>query len=536
MLISLTIRDFVLIDKAEISFSKGLNILTGETGSGKSAIMEALSLILGAKADAALVRKGEDKASIEALFDSSRLKGGAEALQNMGIDSEDGLLHIKRELSKDGKSRIWINGSPATLALLKTLSPLLMEFVGQKAAKDLFDLGNHLAILDSIGATEPIKDDFQTSFHALCEKQAELQLLLKSLDEERGRFEKKTDDLREIEAVAPLKGEDDALFEEYSMLSNVEELKESLQHIVDILMSDEGGLLPSLSTVRKKMEEYLKKDASLRDSLLMTNEALANMKEVERAVSLKLSDLEINPDRLLILSERLKAIERLKKRFGPGLDDVLERWDALKNELSSFGSADEKIAALEKEITELKEATDAKAKLLSEKRASFAKLFSCKVTDVIRTLNMPSAVFSVQIVKKARSASGDDLVEFFLAPNLGENPVSVSKAASGGELSRVLLAIKLVESASQASIVLDEIDANIGGSTSAVIGKKLKELGKKKQILLITHFPQLARFACLHLKISKKEENGRTFTVVEELEDLHREKELSRMMGSEVAS
>ncbi|CRX39436.1 DNA repair protein RecN [Estrella lausannensis] len=532
MLLSLTIRDFVLIDKAEIAFTKGLNILTGETGSGKSAIMEALSLILGAKADAALVRKGQEKASIEALFELSPLDGAAALLNSMGIDSDDSVLHIKREISKEGKSRIWINREVATLASLKSLSPLLMEFVGQRAAKELFDVGNHLIILDSIGDLTPLRVTFQESFHALTEKRAELRQFTDSIDLARALFDKKAADLKEIEAVSPLEGEDDALFEEYSTLSNVEELKENLQGILDILINDESGVLSGLNAVRKKTEEYLRIDQKLKDPLEMTKEALANMKEVERTLSLRLSDLEINPERLYFLSERLKAIERLKKLYGPRLEDVLRRWKELKEELSSSFDADERIESLEQEIRSLTAHTDRLAQELSLARQNFAKIFAKKVTAAIRTLNMPSANFSVEMNIKPRSASGDDLIEFYLAPNLGENPVSVSKAASGGELSRVLLAIKLVESSTNTSIVFDEIDANIGGSTSAVIGKQLKELGERKQILLITHFPQLARFACRHLKISKKEEKGRTYTHIEALEADTREGELARMMGS----
>lgn len=534
MLLSLTIRDFVLIDKAEISFTKGLNILTGETGSGKSAIMEALSLILGAKADAALVRKGEEKASVEALFDLTYLDGAAAMLSTMGIDCEDSSLHIKREIGKEGKGRIWINRETATLAALKSLSPMLMEFVGQRAAKDLFDVSNHLLILDSIGAITPLRAAFQDSFHALTEKKAELKQFTDSMDLARTLYEKKAADLKEIETVSPLEGEDDALFEEYSTLSNVEELKENLQGILNILINDEGSVLGGLNAVRKKTEEYLKIDQKLKDPLEMTKEALANMKEVERVLSLRLSDLEINPERLYFLSERLKAVERLKKLYGPQLSDVLIRWKELKKELSSCFDADEKMEILEQEIRSLTAHTDQLAKKLSQARQQYAEAFANKVTAALRTLNMPSANFSVEIQPKSRSASGDDLIEFYLAPNLGENPVSVSKAASGGELSRVLLAIKLVESSTDTSIVFDEIDANIGGSTSAVIGKQLKELGERKQILLITHFPQLARFACRHLKISKKEEKGRTYTHIEALETSAREEELARMMGSSV--
>jgi len=521
MILSLAIKDFVLIDEALSHFTKGLNVLTGETGSGKSAVIDALSQILGARGDVSLIRKGQEKAIIEALFDISELPAVSKLLENMGFSVDPLHLHIKREIREDGKGRIWINRETAPLNALKALSPHLIEFVSQRANRDLIDSENHVEIFDTIAGLIPLREQFKEAHLSQLKKERELKLFRENREEFLKKQERIREDLQEIESVSPKSGEEEALFEEYSLLANVDELKNALTSILN------ESSLEAISFVKKKLEEFLKVDASLQEALAMTIEAFANMKEVERSLDLKLSSLEENPERLIFLEGRLKAYARLKRLFG---DDVMAKWEELK-ELQNFGGEDGE-EQLTQEISALKETADHLAKNLSEKRAAASFDFNARVTRILHTLNMPSAEFTVNIQKKSRSEIGDDLIEFFLAPNLGENPVSVSDSASGGELSRVLLAIKLMEEKSHASIIFDEIDANIGGNTAVMVGEKLKLLSLRKQVILITHFPQVARFACHHIKISKKEREGRTYTEIEHLDETARESELLRMLGN----
>lgn len=531
MLISLRIQDFVLIDHTTTAFRPGLNVMTGETGSGKSAVIDALNQVLGARADSSLIRNGQEKAIVEALFDISNLPSIPPLLESMGFSVDPTHLHIKREIAKDGKGRIWINREPAPLASIKTLAPLLMEFVGQRANKDLFEAENHLEILDAIGGLVPFKEAFKDVHSRHLKKERELkELLLQKSDLAKNKT-KVAEDLKEIESVSPIKEEEETLFEEYSLLSNVEELREGLLAIVNSLSGE--GVLHGLSVVKKKTEEFLKIDESLHDPLSMTKEAIANMKEVERFIESKLSNLEANPERLSYLDDRLKRLSRLKKLFGPTMDDVIAKWAELQRASSTFENEDERENQLREEIRLLKNQADLFSQDLRKKRKLFSQEFASKVTSILKTLNMPNALFTVSFQEKATSEKGNDLVEFFLSPNLGENAVSVSKSVSGGELSRVLLAIKLQEQENKATIIFDEIDANIGGNTAVLVGEKLKELSFRKQVILITHFPQVARFACHHIKISKKETEGRTFTEIESLDKSAQEHELLRMSGGD---
>lgn len=528
MIISLEIHDFVLIDKSTTHFTAGLNVLTGETGSGKSAVIDSLTLVLGARADTSLIRNGQEKAHVSAMFDVSAIPAIPSLLESMGFSVDLEQLHIKREITKDGKSRIWINREMAPLSSLKALSPYLMEFVGQRANRELMEAENHLDVLDTIGGLTSLREQFKGAHLQHLKKERELQNLIQNREASVRRKEKLSLELKEIEEIQPQPGEEEALFEEYCLLANVEELKEGLLSISNILNGE--GVLQALSLVRKKTEDFLKIDQSLQDCLDMTKEAIADMKEVERFIDSRLSSLEASPERLSFLDDRLKSFNRLKKLYGGSMDAVIAKWEELKQESMNLENEDEQGEALRKEIAHFKVEADALAKELKDKRSTFSESFSRKVTSVLKTLNMKNAVFTVSLTKKARTEKGDDFVEFFLTPNLGENPVSVSKSASGGELSRVLLAIKLQEE-HLSSIVFDEIDANIGGNTAVLVGEKLKELSLKKQVILITHFPQVARFACRHIKISKKETGGRTFTEIETLEESGREEELLRMLG-----
>lgn len=529
MLLSLQIHNFVLIDKASIEFKPGLNIITGETGSGKSAVIDALNLVLGRRADTDMIRKGQEKATVEAIFDTSRLFEVNQVLENMGLNPDSDQVHIKRDIARDGKGRIWINRELVPLTALKTLASHLMEFVGQKASSCLTEPENHLDILDKIANLYPDRKAFKEAHLLQLKKEKQLQRLIINREEAAKNWLKQTDDLKEIELISPQEGEEETLFEEYARLSRSEELKEGLLSISLALGGEE--ILQSLTNVKKKLEEFVQIDGTLQESLNMTQEAIANMKEVERFVDRKLSHLDENPERLSYLDLRLKSLNRLKKLYGPSMKDVFSKWDRLLTESKNYENTEESEEELKEEIRSLIIKADTLSKNLTAKRVEASAFLSLKVTSLLRTLNMPSALFTVSFKEKTRSETGDDLIDFELLPNLGENPVSVSLAASGGELSRVLLALKLIEE-TPSPIVFDEIDANIGGNTAVMVGEKLKSLSLKKQVILITHFQQVARFACHHIKISKKESLGRTFTSIEPIEAIEREKELARMLGS----
>lgn len=517
MITTLHLRHFVLIEQAVIQFEKGLNILTGETGAGKTILIQAISLLMGQKADTDVIRSGEDTAIVTASFEMTNLPHVHTLLSDAGItfDPTDDLI-IKREISRKSKNRIFINAQLAPLQLLSDLGIHLFEIAGQNTSMALRSHDQQREILDTFGAVDI------TPFSLAYETEKKLQrqldtLKLQKADAERAiqRIQWELEDLQAID----LSEDEEELFETYKKQTNSQERTQSLSFMTEAL---ETSLLPTLSQFKKHLPS---------SELLET--ALTSLNELSFALSSELEDLQLDPLQLEALEQKLSKLNAVKKKYRLDSAAIPDRINTLEKELEHFEKLDTQIETLEKSLKAAKFDTQVLSENLTEKRLQAKKTLEKELTQEIHLLNMPDAIFQIEITPKEIGPEGSDQIVFYLAANRGEKPALVKSKTSGGELSRLFFALKLLLAEKEAIpiLIFDEIDSNIGGETATLIGEKLLELSLSRQVLCITHFPQVARFATHHLLISKKSEGNRTHTTIETLAEAQKQEELFRMMG-----
>lgn len=532
MLKQLIITNIILIEKAEISFEQGFNVLSGETGSGKSAIMEALNLLTGAKADSNIVRHGAEKGTIQAAFAIDDLPKVIALLEEGGIEHLNGeYLIIQREIQSAGKSRAFINNQPAHLSLLKLIGEELVEMVGQHANQKLLNAAQHRVIVDLFGKLDKVREQFANSWEEENQLQNQINELIASETKRIRDMETCRKELEELEKASLKIEEEEELFTEFTRLSNAEELAQHASEISQTLSEDE--ILTTLSRLQKKFEQLVKLDPSLEQEMLAFRQAITEIKELALSLGNYQNRIENNPSKLEQINARLTTIDKIKRKYGPTVEQAIDYWNKSKETLKKLENANTAIESLQSELKLKKEATNKLAAELTAKRQQTAKKLEKALLEQLRPLNMPKANFFVDITHQTRSRNGDDLVEFLFSPNVGEKKIPIKDCASGGELSRLMLALQALLAGKEAisTLVFDEIDANIGGETASVIGEKLREIGQKHQVLCITHFPQVAQFADHHLQIYKQEKQGRTISSVTILDKTAKEQELARMTG-----
>lgn len=534
MLRQLRIKDVVLVDHAEVNFGDSLNVISGETGSGKSAIMGALSLVLGARADSGLLRKNSKKAVVEALFDIDSRPEIRAALEEAGIDHLDhDQIVVRREVLASGKSRAFVNNQMAHLVLLKQLGPLLVDLVGQHANRDLLSVETHRDILDTYGNLWPLRHAFSETHRAERSAAAELDALVSSEAQRLREAEVCRMEIDELEEADLKEGEEDTLFQEYTLMANGEELSERVSVVLDVLSGDRGSVLSELAQQQGTFTHLVELDDTLKEQLDSYNSAIAELQELDYTLRTYRSGLDYNPARYQQIGERLSTINKLKRKYGQSVEEMLAYLERSQERLGELETADERIDALRDEVEQARIATEEAANVLSEGRREAAKRMAVGVEKIVHTLNMGSARFEVGVTAQERTATGDERVEFFLAPNVGERMAALKDCASGGEMSRVMIAVKTLLAGKQRTptLIFDEIDSNIGGTTATVVAKQLKEISGAHQVICITHFAQVAEQAEYHLLISKEEEEGRTLTRISQLKPKDRERELERMLG-----
>jgi DNA repair protein RecN (Recombination protein N) len=533
MLKNLSIQNLILIEQMDISFEEGLNVLSGETGSGKSAIIEALSLVLGERADTTVIRKGCEKGSVEAIIDISKVPAAQHLLSESGVDCENGEIIIRREISANGKNRTFINHQSAQLHLLKQLGELVVEFVGQHANRQLLSVENHRKMLDNFGELTPLIKLFSEEWHYENQIQARLKHLIDGESKRLRDIEIYKMELEEIVKCNTKEGEEEELFIEYSRLNSGEEIAQHLEQLTQAFSGERNSILGTLNRCKQNLETLTRLDSSLEDTLKSFQESQILLQDVAYTLTRYSGKVEINPKRAAQVNDRLTMLNRLKKKYGATLAEVEAYRKKLEHDLTQLENADEEITNLQEEIKVASKNTQGAAEKLSQARKKVAKELNQKIVAELRALNMPKVEFKIEVIAQKRSSTGDDKVEFFIAPNVGEHFIPVKDSASVGELSRLMLGLQKLLAGKEAisTLVFDEIDANIGGETASVIGDKLAEIGLHHQVLCITHFPQVAMKAKHHLQISKQEVNGRTFTVVKVLGAKERKQELSRMIG-----
>lgn len=529
----LRIQNLILVEEAELAFKQGLNILTGETGAGKSAIMHGLSLALGDRADTALIRRGSEKGAVEAIFDGD-LSTLYPLLSEGGIDHEIGEeLIIRREISQSGKGRIFINQQPVQLSFLRKLGNRLVQMVGQHTNHSLFSLDTHRELLDLFGNLSPLLHSFQENFEQENSFKKQLELLIGQEAQRLREIAICQKELEELDDAHLKEGEEEELSAEQVLLSNSEELSQKMGEIHQVLTGERTPLLSVLNRQKQTLESLVKFDPSLQEYVEILQNAHLELQEVAYSLQRYHSNLIFDPLRLQKIDDRLALIHQLKKKYGSSVEEILNYRTETEAKLKKLENCDIEVEELKAKLSQIKERTDRSAQELSAKRKDCAAHFEKEVTIQLHSLNMSKAVFSIEINRRNRTLHGDDHIEFFLSPNLGENKIALKEGISGGEISRVLLALQtlLAGKEKRETLIFDEVDANIGGETAKIVGEKLKEIGRKHQLICITHFPQVAVQADSHFQISKKEKEGRTFTKVKELDSLSRSEELLRMAG-----
>ncbi|MDF2577934.1 MAG: recN [Chlamydiales bacterium] len=539
MLKELCINNVALVESLRIAFEPGLNVLTGETGAGKSAIMESLAVVLGKRASASLIRHETTRATIEASFDIERLEEVKNLLEKAGIDHQpDELLIIRREITTGEKNRCFINNQAAQISLLQELGQQLVNISGQHAYQRLFSLEQQRLFVDLYGELQPLVTEVKEAWELCQSKNRQLSQLMQSTAQQQRDIDMFQRQLEEIDEFRLKPGEENDLFEEYTKLVHSEDLSSKIESICGKLTEGNFPILTSLSRCKNDLMQLKSYDSSLEDTAEAFQRAFIELQEASYTLRSYLNGLEIDPNRLSKVDERLKVIAKLKKKYGDSVEAILEYRELTAKKLQSLSSMDEQIDTLNNEIALLEQRFMEFCNQLTAKRKSAAKKLAASISEHLKVLNMPRAEFSIECKMVDRQSTGQDQIDFYLAPNRGERSIPLRECASGGELSRVMLALQTVLSGKEKypTIVFDEIDANIGGETAVTIGKKLAHIAEQHQVLCITHLPQVACQANHHLCIKKIERKGRTYSEVKVLDKQGRTLELARLMGGETFS
>lgn len=526
MLRFLAIRNLAVIDSLEVDFGPGLTVLTGETGAGKSMLVEAIDLLTGGRASADLVRTGEDSATIQAVFD----RGDCEVV-------------IRREISAQGRSRVFIDDALATTTSLRELGGGLAELHGQHEHQSLLDPAEHAALLDAWAHHEPLLADVAGAHDSWRAAAGALERTRLSAQEKAARIEWVRFQLQELDRLAPQAGEDAALLAERQVLGNADRLTRLTAEAFGHLYDGEQAALSSLAIVWKRLADLAALDGRFAPYLEQRDEVRSRLEDLAFMLRDYASQLEASPDRLQQVEDRLAALERARRRHGPELADVVARHHALRQELAALEASDEAIADLEARAEESAGRYRAAALRLSAARAERARILATALEKELAQLAMPHSRVDVRLEpspddESRWTAAGFDAVEFYLSPNPGEDLRPLARIASGGELSRIMLALKTLATPGEAgrTLVFDEVDAGIGGAAADAVGARLQALGRRHQVLCITHLPQIAARGNAHLLIAKQVRGGRTVTTVSPLTGPGREAELARMMAGERVS
>ena len=549
MLKELSIRNFAIIDDLQIDFSDGFTILSGETGAGKSIILNAVNLLLGSRASAELVRTGAESAELEALFQISSTSNVARVMSDNGYDPTEGLL-IRRLISRSDSNRVYVNGRLATIALLTAITENLASISGQHAHQGLLKEDQHLLILDQFGGLMKLRRQVFDLYHQilpLIDERKRLETIRQRQDEhlELLQFQR-----NEITAAELFPGEDDALEQERLRLKNAEMLYQTIYGSVEALYGESGSVVERLQEIKKNLASAGRIDAdlnSIADSLGSTTYQIEDLIEALRT---HLNLVQMDDQRLASVEERLDTLNKLKRKYGGTLDDVLAQLETIAGELGKVENIGHQIEAVEKKLATLHDQLTDRVLALSRRRTKTARQLAGKVEQELGSLKMSRTDFEAVIQpitadertnsylttgSSTITEAGIDRATFMIAPNPGEALKPLASIASGGELSRVVLALKAILADTDAveTIVFDEVDAGIGGGTAEVVGRKLSELARHHQVICITHLPQIAKFGEHHFSIAKHVAEGRTVTAIQPLDKEDRYKEIARMLGGE---
>jgi len=550
MLTELNIKNFAIIDSLNITFEKGFNVLTGETGAGKSIIIESLGLILGERASDESIRSGEDSAAVEAVYDISKIKNIKEKLSESGIETENNELIIRRQISRSGKNRSYINNSAVNLSLLKDIGDMLVDIHGQHEHQTLLHPENHSIVLDLFGNILPLREKCRENYSNLQNLQREVNELINKERERVQKIDLLNFQKEEIDKAELNTDEDEELKREKNLIQNAERLHRYATESYDILYSSEGSVTEKLNTVITAIGELSRIDSSTEKILNDGREVLFQIEDLASRIRDYSDKIEFNPNRLSEIDDRLAEITALKRKYGANIEDILNYRKKIDEDLEILSKSQERMDRLTTEIEKLKKEMEDTLMKLAREREKASDRFESMIEKELKELKMEKVRFKVEFFYEEDDSSfikykgkpvkffpeGIGKIEFFFSPNIGEDLKPLSKIASGGELSRVMLSIKniLTNKDSIPVLIFDEVDAGIGGGVAEVVGEKLKKVSKGRQVFCITHLPQIASRADTHFQIAKKTSNGRTITSIKELKGEERVEEIARMAGGKI--
>lgn len=534
MLERIDIANLALIEDIHIDFHEGFNVLTGETGAGKSIILGALGLLMGEKADGSLVRTGAVEASVAAMVSIDGSHPLLPWLQEKGIDTEDGTLLIRRVVKQSGRGAIYVQSTPMTRGDLATISDVLFDMHGQHEHQSLLNSDRQRRVLDSYGHVEPELEAYTTHYRRFEEMQQEY----RRLEQDMAQAAKESDYLsfvvEELDRAQLKPDEDMELEDEIGILSQFETIHESLELVHDHLKNSTGeGATNTLALAVQSCKRAARADTSLDELSARLETVLLETQDITESVRDRLSNMSFSQARLDELQSRLAQLQRLKKKYGPSLANVIAFRDSAKNRLQGSADSDDYLHDLAEKIKRQESLVEESAMKLTAKRVEAAKTLELQIASRLSHLGMPHVVFSIEIVDRPRTVHGADQVDFLFSANLGEPKRSLKDIASGGELSRVMLAVKtvLAEADEVETLVFDEVDAGIGGAVAIAVGEQMAELAASRQVIAITHLASIASKADNHLVVHKETDAGRTYTRIREVVGELRIQEIARMLS-----
>ena len=531
MLTRLKIENIAIIELADINFFDGFNVLTGETGAGKSIIIDSINAVTGERTSKELIRTGASGGKVTAVFENPG-KAALNKLEEMGIEC-DGTVIISRTIKKDGKNICSINGMPCTVSMLKSVGTLLINIHGQHDSQSLLQPENHCSFIDAFGENEELLGEYRECYESLLKINAEINSLDIDEQQKARRIDMLKYQINELESASITVGEMDTLTQRHAMLRNSQAIIDGLSAAYEAL-TGEGGGCDSLNDASYELESA----ASLYDGINSVSERITDAKyEIEDCVEeirSLMEAAECDPEELDSVEERIDFLRRMMSKYGSTEQKMLEFLDEARKELDTITLSDEKAAQLKSEREELYKKAKSLAKKLSQRRKDAGEKLSQKICAELEFLDMPNVMFGVSQYDKPLSYDGADEIEFLISPNAGEEKKPLAKIASGGELSRVMLAIKNVLSDKNScdTMIFDEIDTGVSGSAARKIGLKLKEVSEGRQVICVTHLAQIAAMAQSHMLISKYVADEKTYTRVELLDYDGRLSELARIMGA----
>ncbi len=548
MLKSLRLKDFAIFKDITVPFSDRLCIISGETGAGKSIMVDGMLALLGTRTDAGVVRQGAPEATVEGLFELEDAGPAAAFLREHGFESGDELV-LKRSINAQGKSRVYINGSPSTLSLLSGLTRLLVDIHGQHEHQSLLDEDTHIQLLDAYAGAGEAADNVRAMHDALVQASARARKLQSESAELKKEEELLKFQLSEIRAAGLHPEEEAGLEREYAILTNAQRLLADLSTVYDGMAGDENGVLAQIHRALKVISGLQAVDPALRQYGDRMDAVSIELKDIAAELNAYLAKIDMDPQRLEQAEQRIGLIEKLKKKYGKTVADIVNFGTGIEQRLGTLTSADEEIAALAREQARLEQELYRAAEGLSKTRRHAAVTLGKAVAQELKTLGMKHAVFEIRITDNDRKdalsirdkridARGMDTVRFYFSANPGVAAKPLTDIISGGELSRTMLAMKraLVTASPVPVLVFDEIDTGIGGTTAGIVGRKLKELAQYHQVICITHLPQIAGFGDYHIRVAKHAGSGTTDVAVDVLDEPGRIEEIARMLSGDTVT